>query len=581
VSRARVAEALDEIGLLLELLGENPFKTRAYRNAARIVRGLDRDLLELVRNKELTGIKGIGAALAEKIGILAQGAELPYLEELRGRVPPGLLDWLHSPGLGANKVRAIHLALEISTLGELEYACRENRLRDLPGFGEATQRKVLAGIDLLRRSAGRFRQDLLQREARELLTVVTGSPGVTRAEICGSLRRREETSRRITLVAAADDAAPVLDRFCSAGGIREVLERGPDHCRVGLVSGPPAELRVVPDRSFACAALWLTGSEAHLAALRSRAAGRGLDLREDRLRNERTGGAVDCPDEAVLYRALGLAEIPPELREGRGEIEAAETDALPRLLGPGDLRGLLHCHSTWSDGTATIEEMATGVRAMGLDYLGLCDHSRAAAYAGGLDEERVRRQHEEIDAINRRFGDAFRVLKGIEVDILADGALDFPDEVLATFELVVASVHSRFNLDEEAQTRRILRALENPYVDVLGHVTGRLLLAREGYALDLERILRAAANRGVAVEVNAHPHRLDLDWRNLRRGLELGMRTCVNPDAHSVEGLGDVAYGIGVARKGWCTAEETLNAWPLERLLDHLRARRRDAGGLA
>jgi DNA polymerase (family 10) len=579
MNQAGVAAVLEEIGLLLELLGENPFKTRAYRNAARIVRGLDRDLAELVRRKELTDIKGIGAALAEKIGILTQDGDLPYVEELRGRVPPGLLEWLQIPGLGANKARAIHVALDISTLGELEYACRENRLRDLPGFGERSQRKILAGIELLRRNAGRYRQDLLQREARELLRAVANAPGVARAEICGSLRRWEETSRGIVIVAAAGDAGPVLDRFSATAGINEILERGPDRCRVRLVSGPPADLHVVPDSSFACALVHFTGSEAHVAALRSRAAGLGLELRTDRLADQRSGRTVECADEDGLYRALGLAWIPAELREERGEIEAAENGSLPRLIEQGDLRGLLHCHSTWSDGTATIEEMAEATRALGLDYLGLCDHSQAAAYAGGLDREHVVRQHEEIDAINRRCDGAFRVLKGIEVDILADGALDFPDEVLATFDLVVASVHSRFQLGEDEQTRRILRAMENPYVDVLGHVTGRLLLAREGYALDLERILRSAADRGIALEVNAHPHRLDLDWPNLRRGLELGMKTCINPDAHSVEGLGDVVHGLGVARKGWCTAEDALNAFPLQRLQDYLRARRRGAGG--
>lgn len=581
MNRREVADALDEIGLLLELLGENPFKTRAYRNGARIVRGLDRDLAEIVRRNELIRIKGIGAALAQKIGLLVESGELPYLEELRGQLPRGLLEWLEIPGLGANKARAIHLALGISTIGELEYACRENRLRDLPGFGEASQRKTLAGIELIRRNAGRFRQDLLQREARNLLRAVLDSPGLLRAEICGSVRRWAETSRGIVIVAASGAPGPALDRFAAAPDVREVIERGPTRCRVRLLSGPPADLHVVPDPSFACALIQFTGNEAHLAALRSRASGLGFELRQDRLVDERRGRDVDCADEASVYSALGLGPVAPELREGLDEIEAAAENGLPRLIERGDLRGLLHCHTTWSDGAATIEEMAAAARAMGLDYLGLCDHSQAAAYAGGLDAGQVRRQHEEIDAFNRRSEDEFRLLKGIEVDILADGALDFPDEILATFELVVASVHSRFNLDEEQQTRRILRAMENPYVDVLGHVTGRLLLAREGYALDLDRVLRAATERGIAVEVNAHPHRLDLDWRNLRRGLQGGMKTCINPDAHSVEGLADVAHGVGVARKGWCTAEDALNAWPLQRLRDYLRTRRLDAGGRA
>jgi DNA polymerase (family 10) len=577
MDRGQVADAMREIGLLHELLGENPFKTRAYHNAERIIRGLDEDLSQLVAQRELTRIKGIGGALSDKITTLVEEGRLPYLEELRKQVPKGLLDWLNIPGLGAKKVRAIHTALGISTLGELEYACRENRLRDLPGFGEASQRKILEGIRQVREHAGRFRQPVVQAEARRLLEIVRAVPGVLRAEAAGSVRRRAETSKDIDIVVAAEEAEPVMDVFAGADGVEEIVGRGPTKCSVRLAAGPSADLRVVPDRSYPFALMYFTGSKAHNIALRGRAQKLGYRLNEYALLREEHETPLPCEDEAAIYRALGLDYVPPELREDQGEVEAAEGAELPRLVERSDLRGILHVHSNWSDGSATIEEMAEAARGMGMDYLGLCDHSQAAVYANGLDAGRVRAQHEEIDALNRGYDGAFRVLKGIEVDILADGTLDLADEVLETFELVVASVHGRFDLDRGAQTARFLRALENPYVDVLGHVTGRLLLARDGYPMDLARVIDGAAERGVAMELNAHPHRLDLDWPNLRYGLRRDLKTCINPDAHSTEGLDLVRYGVGIARKAWCTPDDVLNTWPLDRLLDHLRSRRHRA----
>jgi DNA polymerase (family 10) len=559
MDKGQVAAALEEIGLLLDLLGDNPFKTRAYHNGARIVRGLEEDLDELVRRRELTKIKGIGSALAEKITALVERGKLPYLDELREKVPQGLLQWLKIQGLGAKKARAIHVALGISTLGELEYACIENRLRDLPGFGTASQQKILAGIERVRRNAGRFHQHLLQSEAERLLETVQATTGVLHAEVGGAVRRKAETAVGIEIIAAAEDGGPLMNKMVQDEGVAEIIDRRANALEIRLARGPMATLRIVPDERFSFALLSSTGSEAHLAALRELAGEQPL---------------MEAASEAEIYERLGLEWIPPELREDLGEVDAAAEGRLPELIDEGDIRGMLHCHSTWSDGSSSIEEMAETVRGMAMDYLAICDHSRAAAYAGGLDSERVRGQHREIDGLNSRYGGSFRVLKGIEVDILPDGRLDFEDDLLASFDIVVASVHSGFNFSEEKQTARILRALENPYVDVLGHVTGRLLLARDGYALDLKRVLEVAADRDVAVEVNAHPHRLDLDWRNLREGLARGMKTCINPDAHSLEGLRHIRHGVGVARKGWCTKESVLNAWPLDRLLDHLGARR-------
>ena len=579
IDRAEVADTLEEIGLLLELLDENPFKTRAYGNAARIVRGLDTSLEDLIARKALGEIKGIGPALVDKITTLVTTGSLPYLDELRKQLPAGMLDWLKIPGLGPKKARVIHLTLGISTLAELEQAAKDGKLRDLPGFGETTEKKILSGIARVREHAGRFLRPVILDEARRLIARLKPVAGVGQVELAGSARRGASTSKDIDLVATATDAAPVMEAFVSDPGVVEIVGRGPTKCSVRLAAGPNADLRVVSAASFPFALMYFSGSKAHNVALRGRAQAMGLKLNEYALIRESDGVPIACDDEAAIYRALGLPFIPPELREDAGEIEAAERGALPRLIARDDLKGILHCHSTWSDGTNSIEEMAEAARAIGMSYLGLCDHSRAAAYAGGMTIERVREQHREIDALNAKLGTSFRVLKGIEVDILADGALDFPDEVLKTFDLVVASVHSRFNLDAAEQTERMVRAVSNPYVDIIGHPTGRLLLTRDPYPLDLFVLIDAAAQRGVAIEINAHPQRLDLDPAGLRHGLASGMKTAINPDAHATAGLMDIAYGIDTARRGWCTAGDVLNALPLPDLQKWLRNRRKNAGG--
>jgi DNA polymerase (family 10) len=578
MDRAEVADTLEEIGLLLELLGENPFKTRAYGTAARIVRGLDRSLPDLIERRELGTLKGIGPALVDKITTLVQTGNLPYLEELRKQLPGEMLAWLKIPGLGPKKARAIHVTLGIGTLAELEQAANDGRLRDLPGFGAATEEKILAGIARLSANSGRFLRPVILGEAARLLSLVSSVSGTGTAQVAGSARRGAETSKDIDLVATADEAGPVMDAFVADPGVVEVVGRGPTKCSVRLKAGPNADLRVVPVASYPFALMYFTGSKAHNVALRGRAQAMGMKLNEYALIREGDASAVSCADEAAIYRALGLPFIPPELREDLGEIEAAERDELPRLVTLGDLKGILHCHSNWSDGTNSIQEMAEAAAAMGMSYLGLCDHSRSAAYAGGMSIERVKEQHREIDALNGRLGGACRVLKGIEVDILGDGALDYPDDVLKTFDLVVASVHSRFNLDAAQQTQRMIRAVSNPYVDIVGHPTGRLLLTRDPYPLDLFALIDAAASRGVAIEINAHPLRLDLDPAGLRHGLAQGMKTSIDPDAHETAGLSDIAYGIDTARRGWCTAGDVLNTLPLPELLTWLSRRRERAG---
>lgn len=578
IARAEVADVLEEIGLLLELLGENPFKTRAYGNAARIVRALDASLPELIARKELGLLKGIGPALVDKITTLVTTGRLPYLDELRKQLPVGMLEWLKIPGLGPKKARAIHVTLGIATLAELESAAKEGKLRDLPGFGLATEKKILSGIARVREHAGRFLRPVILNEANRLIVLLRSIAGVEHVEVAGSARRGAETSKDIDLVATARDAAPAMEAFVSHPGVVEVVGRGPTKSSVRLETGPNADLRVVSAPSYPFALLYFTGSKAHNVALRARAQAMGLKLNEYALIREADGSSIACDDETAIYCALSLPFIPPELREDAGEIESAERGQLPHLITRDDLKGILHCHSTWSDGTNSIEEMAEAARAMGMTYLGLCDHSAAAAYAGGMSIDRVREQHVEIEALNAKLGHAFRVLKGIEVDILADGSLDYPDEVLRSFDVVVASVHSRFNLQAAEQTERMIRAVSNPYVDILGHPTGRLLLTRDPYPLDLFAVIDAAAERGVAIEINAHPQRLDLDPAGLRHGLTAGMKTSVNPDSHDAAGLFDIAYGLDTARRGWCTASDVLNTLSLPDLLRWLRRRRERAG---
>jgi DNA polymerase (family 10) len=578
IDRAEVADRLEEIGLLLELLGENPFKTRAYGNAARIVRALDRDLAELIARNQLKELKGIGPALVEKISTLVTTGRLPYLEGLRKQVPAEMLEWLKIPGLGPKKARAIHVTLGIASLAELEQAAKDGRLRDLPGFGEASEKKILAGLARVKEHQGRFLRPVVLDEARRLIARLKAIRGVGRVEVAGSARRGASTSKDIDLVATAKDPGRVMEAFATDPGVVEVVGRGPTKCSVRLAAGPNADLRVVPEESYAFALFYFTGSKAHNVALRGRAQAMGLKLNEYALIREADGASVPCEDETAIYRALSLPFIPPELREDTGELEAAEHGRLPKLIVEEDLKGILHCHSTWSDGTNSIEEMAQAARSMGMSYLGLCDHSRSAAYAGGMSVERVKEQHAEIDALNAKLGKSLRVLKGIEVDILADGSLDYPDEVLRTFDLVVASVHSRFNLTSAEQTRRMIRAVSSPFVDIVGHPTGRLLLTRDPYPLDLFAVIDAAAERGVAIEINAHPQRLDLDPAGLRHGIARGMKTSIDPDSHETAGLTDIAYGVDTARRGWCTASDVLNTRSLPELLKWLRARRKRAG---
>jgi len=549
---------------------------RAYENAARTFEGLAEEPEDLLEEGRLAEIAGIGPGLVAGAAEIVQTGRLTQHEELKRKYPAGLLDLFRVGGLGPKRIRILYRELGVASPAELERACVEGRVAALGGFGEKSQAKILAAV----RELGRYQERHLLSEARalanELLEHLRAGDACGRVEIAGSLRRCRETIGDLDFVAAvpAERRAEAADHAAAWHGVQAEESRGETKVQLQLAGGVLADLRMVEADEFATAWHHFTGSKDHNIQLRTRARHAGITVNEYGLfRGEER---LDVADEETLYRQLGLHWIPPEMREGLGEIELAEKGPLPRLIEPGDLRGTFHVHTSWSDGTASVEQMAEAAGRRGWSYLGIADHSPLAAYAGGLSPERVREQWEEIDAWNAA-GRRPRLFKGTECDILADGALDFPDELLVGFDYVVVSVHSRFRMTREAMTARLVRAVSHPAVTFLGHPTGRLLLAREGYEFDFDDVLDAAEENGVIVEVNASPHRLDLDWRNLRGWLARGCRTSIHPDAHSPQGLGDVDYGVAVARKAGTSAADVLNCDSEEEVAAWFESRRERA----
>lgn len=558
MDKKEIAQVLSEIGTMLELLGESPFKSRAYYNGARTVELLTEDIKRLVQEDRLKDVKGIGKALDEKIKELVNTGRLEYYDRIKERVPEGLLELLRIPGLGPKKVRVLHRELGIATLGELEYSCIENRLIELPGFGERTQKKVLEGIQYLKRNRGRYLYPEALDKALRLVDGMKESSLVSRISIAGSLRRKVETVKDIDILVSGADPDGIMDEFAGLPWVERVIERGSSKLGALLDSGIGVDLRVVKDSQFPFALHHFTGSKEHNTAMRHRARGMGLKINEYGIFEGEGQSDIECADEEEFFERLGLQYIPPEIRENTGEIEAAQLKELPRLVEYGDIKGIFHVHTRYSDGTSSIQDLADKAMEMGMQYIGISDHSRSAYYAGGLKTEDVLRQREEIDRLNERYN-GFKVFAGIESDILTDGSLDYPDEVLASFDFVIASVHSAFGMDQKTMTERLITALKNPHVTMLGHPTGRLILAREGYPVDLERIIQVAAGYNKMIELNANPYRLDLDWRWCRRAKEMGVRVSINPDAHSPEGLEDLVYGVDTARKGWLEAADVFN----------------------
>lgn len=559
-----IARLFDEIGMLLELKGESAFKSNAYYNAARVLEGLPGNLGDWVASGRIREVKGIGQALADKLVELVATGRLAYYEELQRTVPKGLLEMAGIPGMGPKKIQAVWRQLGITTVGELGYACIENRLVGLQGFGQKTQEKIRAGIVQLKKRRGYHLYAAVIGEAERIRAALASLTEVRQAELVGDVRRRMEVLSAVDLLIETERPELVLRALSEVDGVTSCNQDG------DLVTAKSAVGVLILVRMCGQltphALLAATGSQAHLDALAKRAAQRNVPWD---LVGERGEPQPSAESEEALYGALGLPFVAPEMREGLGEIESAETGTLETLVEFDQIQGIFHNHTTDSDGSATLEEMVLAAQARGYRYIGISDHSQSAFYANGLKEDRVREQHAAIDALRSRLS-GIAVFKGIEADILADGALDYPDEVLARFDFVIASVHSRFNLPEEEQTARVIRALSNPHVTMLGHPTGRLLLSREGYRIDMPRVIGAARQYGKCIEINANPHRLDLDWRFCSLAKAQGVIMSINPDAHAVSGLDDVQFGIHVARKGGLGAASILNTAPLEDIVKTL-----------
>jgi len=571
-----IADIIEEMATLLELLGENQFKCRAYHNASRLISASPEDLAERARQGTLTDLRGIGKGLAPVVADLALTGTSPELAALRAAVPAGLVDMLRVQGLGPKTVRNLAEKLGINSLDKLRRAASEGRLSSFPGFGGKSIANLLANLAFLDRNRDHSLIRDAETAAEELSGRIAALTGVTSCSAAGSLRRRMPVIGDIDLVAAAAEKhhEGIMKGVRAFPEVARVVSAGPTKASLVLNSGMRCDIRIVPPASYPYALQYFTGSKAHNVAIRSKALSLGWSLNEYGLKTLQDGGVKKssgprrpssgsgapptCGSEADIYEALGMEFIPPELREDAGELRAASDRSLPHLITLADLRGTFHCHTTYSDGRNTLGEMARAARDLGWEYLGIADHSRAAAYAGGLSAKDVARQIDEIRELNAKLA-PFRIFAGTEVDILGDGALDWDDRTLALFDYVVASVHSGFRMTEEEATRRVIRALTNRHVTMLGHPTGRLLLEREGYPLDILRVIDAAADHGKIIEINANPRRLDLDWSHCRAARDRGVLIAVNPDAHSVAGLSDVRYGVGVARKGWLGPGDVLN----------------------
>ena len=638
MNKTEIAAVLTEIGTLLELKGENPFKIRAYQAGARVVESLNEtELGQRVEAGTLEEVKGIGEALAQKITELHQTGRLEFFEKLSASVPAGLVEILRIPGIGARKARALQEKLGIDTVAKLRAACAAGSVAALDGFGDKTQERILAGIRN-REAYGRRHlwQDAWEASA-PILEGLRKLPGVRQVEACGSLRRRMETVGDLDFLVATTEPAPIVEWFVTQPGVKEVTARGESKASVRLESGLQADLRLVPPEQFVFTLHHLTGSKDHNVQMRQRALARGLSMSEWGLfpADQKHGPTAEKPDdgsrrtegggpaslraaddgktsfsrkngpqgrgpskvsaaspsasrltphaspvrsEQDLFAALGLAFVPPELREGLGEIEAAEKGELPQLLEEADIRGVFHNHTTASDGHNTLEEMTAAAQALGLEYLGIADHSKSSVQARGLTEERLVAQVAEIKKLNASGKFKTHVFTGTECDILPDGKLDFDQGLLAQLDYTVVSVHSSFRQEREVMTKRIIRALEQRHVTMLGHLTGRLLLERESYEVDVDKVIDAALANGVIIELNANPFRLDMDWRHWRKAAARGLLCSINPDAHDTAGLAHFRAGVGVARKAWLTKDAVVNSMPLATMQKWLAARRRVIG---
>ena len=571
-----IIEVLERIGTMMEIKGENPFKIRAYSAGARTLQTMEEDLSEVIEEGRLGDIPGIGKALTEKIETLYSTGELEFYHKLVASVPSGLMDLLDIPGLGGKKIKVLHEQLEVDSIESLTVACQEGRVAELKGFGKKTEEKILSGIKNREAYAARHLWWDARARVEQILPGLEELPEVERVEAAGSFRRGMETVGDLDFLVASANPAPIMDWFTSMDGITEVTAHGETKSSVRFEGGMQADLRVVPSEQFYFALHHFTGSKDHNVRMRQKALSLGLSLSEWGLRPEeekdssRKAGPVEANSEEDIFTALGLQFVPPALREGMGEVEAAERNELPELLEFSDLKGCFHNHTTASDGRNTLEEMAGEADRRGWEYLGISDHSKASFQANGLDEERLIKQVQAIKEINQSGKFRVHLFSGSEVDILSGGKLDFEDSDLDSLDYVVASVHAGLTQDEETMTARLIKVLEHPQVTMLGHLSGRLLLKREPSRMNIQKIIDAAIANGKIIELNANPMRLDMDWRHWRRAAEKGLLCCINPDAHALHHFDFQQVGVLAARKGWLTAREVFNTRTLVEVKEYL-----------
>lgn len=588
MTKEQIAGTLEQIATLLELKGENVFKIRAYTNGARSIETWGGAVADLLDDATLANIPGIGKGIASVVKELAETGGSAYFEQLRAEFPAGILELFAIPGLGAKKIKALHEQLQVSSIEQLKTACNSDRVAQLAGFGKTTQDKLCKAIADRTKHAGTFQLGMIASDAETLQDDLRALDDALHVSVAGSYRRRKEIVRDLDFIVATNAPENINNAFIHHPLVESVIVQGATKTSVRLRSGIQCDLRVVAPAEYPFALNYFTGSKEHNVVVRNRALERGWTLNEYRLgpapvdpaakrKRKEAAPVPDIREEADLYRALDLEYVPPELRENCGEIDAAAEGRLPRLIEKENIRGTFHCHTTASDGRSTLEAMAEAAEELGLQYLGIADHSRSSIQARGLDEARLRAQGAAIRKLNEERED-FRIFAGVECDILRDGSLDFPDELLAELDYVVASVHSAFTLPEAEMTERIIRAISNPYVTMLAHPTGRLLLRREAYAIDIPAILDAAAATGTWIEINAAPKRLDLDWRWWPLAKEKGVKCVINPDAHAVDRLQELWFGIGVARKGWLTKADVMNCLPLGKIEEELQRKRTKAG---
>lgn len=563
-----VVALLRRIADMLEIKGEVVYKALAYRKVADNIEALGIDINQVWRRGKLREIEGVGEALQKKLEELLSTGRLGYYEKLQAEVPPGVVELLTIPEVGPKKARVLWEKLGATSVADVEQAARAGKLRDLPGLGARSEQRILEGIESLQRRSKRIPLGTAWPLAQELAQALRQTLGVTTVEPVGSLRRMKDTIGDIDLLAADAQPERVTEAFVKLPQVAQVLSHGPTRASVVVHSGLQVDLRALPPERYGSLLQYFTGSQAHNVTLRGLALSQGLSLSEYGF--QRGEQEILCGTEEEVYRTLGLPWIPPELREDRGELQAAQEGKLPRLVEHRDLRGDLHVHTDWSDGTATLAEMAAAAQELGYAYLAVTDHTQSLGVASGLDATRLRQQRAEIDKLNRGFS-GFRLLHGAEVEIRGNGSLDFPDEVLQELDVVIASVHIGMRQEKETITERVLRAMHNPHVDIIGHPSGRLLGEREASNVDLDRVLLTAAETGTILEINSAPNRLDLDDVHVRQALPMGIVVAISSDAHTPDFLNVVRYGVATARRGWAEAGDVVNTWPAPRLLEYLR----------